>query len=873
MKALSSVRKGDATNDASARAMADTLARVLLQRFGRRVRRRQARDFNDLLHTMRRRLGGSAGSQGTAEDDEFTPRHSDDSRGHNREDDDEVLPTGVRVGDLRHGGYSLHNAMTMHELQLQSAVQTAMRNIHSIRENMGREIGDDPQLLATLFVAQFAGMIPEPDARPAGVRPSLYRQRVQQSGGASGATTRGPSRLGSHAAGGAVPSVAGPVAAVTDSNTPEGMLTRALQAMLAPGGQPSVSEAGAGTAEPSQASIVDGMPRGRSRPRGARSKAPLVSELEVPDDGGVPSEPTSPSQLRRPSAPGSTRGSAPGVATSRTSRSMLPARLHSDAQPRAASFTSMPATLGNMFGARSSRSMVLPQPSASSSYFTPAPGGAAAPSMSRSEAGSASGAQLAAPEPLSIRRPQVHKMRSMGAAAVAAARTRSFISGAPGEIAPADPSAAAAAAAAMASTTPPSYASRSGLATPRGDLIAAQISALPPDSSVIFATGTAVVQRLISHIMQLMRELRGVQADTDAMLRSTILMTERLAGGGGVGGGRPMPRRAAKLVPGALVSPQNSPPVSPQTEKPPGWEDSVAAKVAAANAAAAAAMAAAGPRPASLRIPRPAGAAAEEAEDMLPLPPMSSARGMELYGASPRSAVARAAASAAAEAAALARPIQAPWESAGPSQTPGESLTLPSAVEPMREAPVEPEPEVLVVQPHAAREAEPVQQEQEKEREPIRGGDAAALAAGKPNSTWPWRTRRTDLNIAVLCKLHQQLITQFERLSTPNFCRSCHGLRGGGARGARGSGRGGGPHGARPATQLWRPAHAAREQQRGTRRRHPFCRSPAQQQHQQPGRHARPVSTGGCQCLLAMHPAAARLLPAQRPDGSVEHDG
>lgn len=92
---------------------------------------------------------------------------------------------------------------------------------------MGKEIGDDPELLATLFVAQFANMIPEPEARPAStrVRPSLFRQRVQRAVPATATGAGAGDAAGTPAAG---------AAAAGSNNTPEGMLTRALQAMMGP---------------------------------------------------------------------------------------------------------------------------------------------------------------------------------------------------------------------------------------------------------------------------------------------------------------------------------------------------------------------------------------------------------------------------------------------------------------------------------------------------------------------------------------------------------------------------------------------------------------------------------------------------------------
>lgn len=59
---------------------------------------------------------------------------ADASAGAGADDDDEILPSGARVGDLKHGGYGVHNAVAMQELQLQSTVQSAMRNIHNIRQ-------------------------------------------------------------------------------------------------------------------------------------------------------------------------------------------------------------------------------------------------------------------------------------------------------------------------------------------------------------------------------------------------------------------------------------------------------------------------------------------------------------------------------------------------------------------------------------------------------------------------------------------------------------------------------------------------------------------------------------------------------------------
>ncbi|KXZ54494.1 hypothetical protein GPECTOR_4g559 [Gonium pectorale] len=687
MKVLARAPRATAS-DASARTMADMLAHLLLERFGARVPRRAARNYDELMESMRRRLGaGRPGSSGSGSD---LGAGRDGSGRPGPDSDDEVLATGIRVGDLRHGSQAAMR--TMHELQLQSAVQTAMRNVHHIRENMGKEIGDDPQLLATLFVAQFAGMIPEPEARPITARPSLYRQRVVDAGGgASGAgSMRGgpppPSRTATSRHGGAA---GGPVPAVTDSNTPEGMLTKALQAMLAPQQaqqlQPAAGEAGVagatGAAEPSSLSVTDGAPR-RQRPKAAKSRARFAADLEVPlgdaaagagpaIDGGA-SDAGEISRRYSTSVGGAAAAATSAAATetgyasdaggavrrpsilagSRTSRSMLPPRASNLSRPeaRAVSFSAVPSTLGSMGG-------LLPPPYARRSSL--GPGGPAGVSrlgllppgdpLSRGVSfayplppsaggmGYGMGAEIepavvAPPEPQSIKRPQIHKMRSMSMAAsgrIPVSRIASMAGVTSGEIS----------GAASAFTSPQgSLALRSGVATPRGALVGEQIRTLPLDGPVIFATSAGVVQRLTSHVLQLLRELRGVQEDADSMLRSTQVMIDRMAAA--AGGDGATPARAARMVPGALVSPVNSPPVSPQTEKPPGWEDAAAAKAAAANAALAASAAAAtsagaaggsaagsgtaSPRIGSLRV-----RTEMEPEDMLPLPPPAQLRGAD----------------------------------------------------------------------------------------------------------------------------------------------------------------------------------------------------------------------------------------------------
>lgn len=812
MKAMGAPRRAAAAaavNDASARAMADSLASLLLERFGKRVPRRAARSFDEMMHQLRKRLGTPAGGSGSADGSEFSGSLDGGSArgGDSENSDDDMLPTGVRVGSLKHRGYGVHNQQTVHDLQLQAAVQTAMRNIHTIRENMGRELGDDPQLLATLFVAQFAGQIPEPERRPPGVRPSLYRQRVQQAGSGNslvnvgagsapapaapgGPPRPGRSRLGGAAMMGQSPQAApaptqGPVAAVLDTNTPEGMLTKALQAMLAPPSTTANAAVSAdGTvpaeAEASSASVTDGAPRARPRPKGAKSRARFAADLEIPGNTTSTAGEEAPASpgVASPGAVGSPSGRHNSVSGqlggSRTARSMLPR--HLQPEPRAASFAHpAPATLGSLgqlgspSSVRSSRSMVMPAGSGSA-YFTPsasmggAAGAATAPGGPTASTGGTDSGAAPQPEPLTIRRPQIHKMRSLGAAAAVAGRMRSFVSGAPGEITPASPTGAtsmsAAAAAASLITSPGSYGrsggstsmARSGVATPRGDLVSAQISALPLDGTIIFATSAAVVQRLTSHVLQLLRELRGVQADADAMLRSTLVLIERLSAGS-----VPFPRRAARMVPGVMGSPASSPPVSPQNEKPPGWEDAAVARVAAANAAAAAQRAAVGtasPRLGSslrVRVEDGAGGAAhghgaaganvDDGEDMLPLPPPPALRGVDSYTASPRSLAALQAARGAAgplsglltpptptpeaspekalppAAAKSAEPAQAEEAPAGESRVVSRAASQAGMkpVDEMRE--VEPEPELVTFMVQSGMKSRAA-------------GDAAALAAG-----------------------------------------------------------------------------------------------------------------------------------------------
>ncbi|GLC33467.1 hypothetical protein PLESTM_000074600, partial [Pleodorina starrii] len=794
-----------------------------------------ARNYDDMMYKMKKRMGAVEGS-----DTASTSLDGDDS-------DDEILPTGARVGDLRHGGFGASAAATLHELQLQNAVQTAMRNVHHIRENMGRELGDDPQLLATLFVAQFAGQIPEPQARALTSRPSLYRQRVQM-GGVAGASAA-PSRSGTMrpsvpplplpagaAAAPPLPASSGPVAAVTDTNTPEGMLTRALQMMLAPQAQaaPAVGAApplGPSTSMGGEGSVggaaADGAPRagGRARPQAAKSRARFASDPQLEtafgDDTGAFAAANAYADVGASGGGATSGGPTPRLSGTRTARSMLPAQL-SQAHSRGASFSAAPATLGTFGGLLGARrasvgaalpygqeypgvtpSTHVPPPpaagpasvSAAFNLTPPATAAAAAPeapsapevtaaAAAASRPSSQNGAvpSTAAPETMTIRRPQIHKMRSMGIAAAASTRLHTLVSGAPGEITPA--TASTLAAASLASTPPGSMRHRSGIATPRGDLVAAQIASLPLDRVVIFATATGIVQRLTSHVLQLLRELSGVQSDTDAMLRSTIAMIERLAAGR-----RPFARRAARMVPGVLVSPANSPPVSPQTEKPPGWEDAAAARVAAANAALAASVAAGGSgggaaaasigsapgsRFSSLRV-----RASEEPEDMLPLPPPRALRGADSYNNSPRKVAGMPAADT--DVAAAATPARSPEpvrlqppaptpsgtkehlppiadlppplpesppalspSTAGPAEEVSEPLPLPLSpmalpldgeeqeeepsspgkwrppveVEPVREAAAEPEPVTVVV--HAKSVPLP---------EPLLAGDAAAQAA------------------------------------------------------------------------------------------------------------------------------------------------
>ncbi|GFR52795.1 hypothetical protein Agub_g15415 [Astrephomene gubernaculifera] len=773
MKVLARVRArtNSAPIDASARTMAETLAHVVLDRFGRRVPRKQARNFADLLHQMRRRLGAAGSSAGGSEAGSMSGSSAADS-------DDDVLPTGMRVGDLRHhGGFGAQTAMTLAELQLQSAVQTAMRNVHHIRENMGRELGDDPQLLATLFVAQFAGMIPEPESRPAAVRPSLYRQRVVEQGGSSlvrlqtfqtsrAATPPPPQQQQQQHA-------QGPVAAVTDGHTPEGMLTRALQAMLAApttGTSPLPGAVSAGGVE--QGGVADGVAPARARPRAAKTRARFSNQLEDTEGGAAAAaageaEPEQQLQVLQSSSPdasvmlpdaaaAATAGSPslsplrPGahpLAGSRTARSMLPSRPSwaGVQAARAASVSSVPATLGSMGG--------LLGPAASPPALS-APGAAAASgggsinlygSMPPGSAG-----------PSSVQRPQIHKMRSASTAALAAARMRSFVNGAPGEITGA--SSAAGAPGTGFSTPQGSMGRRSGVATPRGDLIAAQIGALPLDRVVIFATAAGVVQRLTSHVLQLLRELEGVQADADAMLRSTGVLIERLSAGN-----KPFPRRVARMMPGMLSSPVNSPPVSPQTEKPPGWEDAAAARVAAANAALAAKVAASAagagagttsPRFGSLRV------RVEEPEDMLPLPPPPGLRGADSYNNSPRKLPALQSPPAAlaplqlsSPTAALLRPPQpTPQETPDRSPPPESTSELPPL--PVAAMPYSSAAKTGILNP---RLAQPVDEIREVAPEPVpvtvavktkratQGGDAAALAAAALADTEADREAREAL--------------------------------------------------------------------------------------------------------------------------------
>ncbi|GIL65472.1 hypothetical protein Vafri_19251 [Volvox africanus] len=683
LKVLLQARARAAVSDSDASTMADNLARLLINRFGQRVPRRQARNYDDMMYKMKKRMG--IGSLDGSE--ETLSASIEDS-------DDEVLPTGIRVGDLRHGGYGASAAATLHELQLQNAVQTAMRNVHHIRQNMGKELGDDPQLLATLFVAQFAGQIPEPQNRPIGSRPSLYRQRVQLGNVyGAGSASATPSRVASMKRPSlkslpqpSAAAASGPVEAVTDTNTPEGMLTRALQVMLAPQAPPSAPAAASTAMEDADGAGAAGDDKsrpGRARPQGAKTRTRFAvdSQPEPPFGGG--------SSATAAASPSTADGgsAAARLVGSRTARSMLPH--HSSQSFSRAISLNAPATLGTFGGLLGSRmsavnaanpgqeypgvtptaapaapaaahpsgasttaavSLAPPATAATTTTTTsttPAAAAAgnntsevsiAAASAAASPSGSVSGAaQTTAPEAMVIRRPQIQKMRTMTMAAAAAARLHTLVSGAPGEITPA--TASSIAAASLASTPTGSMSRhRSGVATPRGDLVAEQINSLPLDRVVIFATATSVVQRLTSHVLQLLRELRGVQSDTDAMLRSTIAMIQRLTAGR-----KPFTRRAARMVPGVLISPAASPPVSPQTEKPPGWEDAAAARVAAANAALAAAAAAGGGSSASAAGSIGSGArlgslrvrAPEEPEDMLPLPPRSTLGGADSYS-SPR---------------------------------------------------------------------------------------------------------------------------------------------------------------------------------------------------------------------------------------------
>ena len=79
--------------------------------------------------------------------------------------DGETLPGGFRISELQHAGWNIDTRIALQDLALQASVAHTLKQMGGLQgAMMDPALGNDPELLATLFVAQFAEKVPEPSA-------------------------------------------------------------------------------------------------------------------------------------------------------------------------------------------------------------------------------------------------------------------------------------------------------------------------------------------------------------------------------------------------------------------------------------------------------------------------------------------------------------------------------------------------------------------------------------------------------------------------------------------------------------------------------------------------------------------------------------